>query len=122
MQIRLLEQFQGQASYTDTAANTDFAVITLAEPVGKMTGWMGLTYSTAADEAVDITTAGEAHAVTSSPLQLVFSTAIQPSHARQPGLHKLMLSYVQGPDERSEAPLLMAAALRAAQASQTTRR
>jgi hypothetical protein len=63
MQIRLLEQFQGQASYTDTAANTDFAVITLAEPVGKMTGWMGLTYSTAADEAVDITTAGEAHAV-----------------------------------------------------------
>ena len=72
MQIRLLEQFQGQASYTDTAANTDFAVITLAEPVGKKTGWMGLTYSTAADEAVDITTAGEPHAVVLPVLQLDF--------------------------------------------------
>ena len=110
LQIRLLEQFQDQASYTDTAANTDFAVITLAEPVGKKTGWMGLTYSTAADEAIDITTAGEPHARASSL-------------ARQLGLYTLMTHCaVYRALAHGEAPLLMAVALRAAQASQTTRR
>lgn len=58
VQVRLLDQFRGQTSYTDTAANNDFAVITLAQPVGRATGWLGLAWSNAAAEAVDLTTTG----------------------------------------------------------------
>lgn len=35
-----------------------FAVITLEKPLGKKTGWMGIDFSTAADETLDITTTG----------------------------------------------------------------
>jgi len=57
-QVRLLGQFQTQPSYTDTAANNDFAVVTLAQPVGRQTGWLGLEFSQAAEVDVDLTTAG----------------------------------------------------------------
>lgn len=58
VQVRLLNQFQSAQNYSSTATNTDFAVITLATPVGKKTGWFGLEYSTAADEQLNIATAG----------------------------------------------------------------
>lgn len=57
-QVRLLGQFQTQPSYTDTAANNDFAVVTLAQPLGRQTGWLGLEFSEAAEMDVDLTTAG----------------------------------------------------------------
>lgn len=59
--MRLLDQFQSQTLYTDTAANNDFAVITLAQPVGRRTGWLGLAYSNTAQEIVDLTTIGAPH-------------------------------------------------------------
>ena len=58
MQVRLLGQFQQATSYTDTAANNDFALVTLAQPVGNRTGWMGLEWSNAASETINITTTG----------------------------------------------------------------
>lgn len=56
-QVRLLDQFKSSESYDDGAANSDFAIITLSEPVGQKTGWLGLQWA-AGNEAVNLTTEG----------------------------------------------------------------
>lgn len=43
---------------TDTAANTDFALVTLAQPVGNRTGWLGLEWNNGASVTIDLITAG----------------------------------------------------------------
>ena len=53
--IRLLDAFTSAPSYNDAASNADFALVTLASPVGNTTGWLGLEVST---NAVDLTTTG----------------------------------------------------------------
>lgn len=54
----MLNQFQSAQNYSDSAANTDFAVVTLAQPIGNRTGWFGLEYSNLPSEQVDLETAG----------------------------------------------------------------
>lgn len=56
--VRLLNTFQSAASYSDSAANSDFAVVTLASPIGNRTGYFGLEWSNEPSESVDLTTAG----------------------------------------------------------------
>jgi len=55
--VRLLNQFKGAAGYDDTAANNDFALITLSKPVGQKAGWLGLEWANG-KKAVDLSTAG----------------------------------------------------------------
>ena len=57
-QARLLDTFTSAPNYTYTASNADFSLVTLEQPLGCTTGWMGLEYSTAATEVVDLTTTG----------------------------------------------------------------
>ena len=59
-QARLLSAFTSAPSYNDAAANADFALVTLAEPVGDTVGWMGLQYPAVGSETVDLTTTGTA--------------------------------------------------------------
>ena len=56
VQARLLDAFSSAPSYNDAASNADFALVTLASPVGNTTGWLGLEVRT---EVVDLTTTSE---------------------------------------------------------------
>ena len=58
-QARLLDAFTSQPSYNDAASNADFGLVTLAEAVGDVAGWMGFEYPAAGSQTVDLTTAGE---------------------------------------------------------------
>jgi len=58
-QARLLNAFTSQPAYNDAAANADFALVTLAQPVGDAAGWMGFEYPADGPQTVDLTTAGE---------------------------------------------------------------
>ena len=58
-QARLLNAFTSQPTYNDAAANADFALVTLAQPVGDTAGWMGFEYPADGAQTVDLTTAGE---------------------------------------------------------------
>ena len=59
-QARLLNAFTSQPTYNDAAANADFALVTLAQPVGDTAGWMGFEYPADGAQTVDLATAGEA--------------------------------------------------------------
>ena len=54
-QARLLSAFTSAPSYNYAASNADFALVTLASPVGNETGWMGLMAGT---DVVNLTTTG----------------------------------------------------------------
>ena len=68
--MRLLNQFKGRPSYDDTAANNDFALVTLASPVGQKAGWLGLEWATGASNSIDLTAAGASPASEMSSLQI----------------------------------------------------
>lgn len=59
VQTRVLPSFTKQQSYDEPASQVDFGLVTLAEPVGEQTGWLGLQAATLTnDEAANLTTVG----------------------------------------------------------------
>ncbi len=72
-QARLLNTFTSQPSYTDEAANADFALVTLTEPIGNAIGWMGLEYPADGTQTVDLTTTG---GLSSQGLQSTLSSTV----------------------------------------------
>ena len=55
--MRVLQQFTSEQTYSTTAINYDFALITLAAPVSHSLGWFGIQRGTG-DVTLDITSAG----------------------------------------------------------------
>ena len=89
-QARLLSTFTSQPSYTDAAANADFALVTLTKPVGDTTGWMGLEYPASGSETVDLTTTGglSRQSLIGRTQKRPADTPCQMSHVRRSALSK----------------------------------
>ena len=84
-QARLLNAFTSQPTYNDAAADADFALVTLAQPVGDAAGWMGFEYPADSPQTVDLTTAGEHHSLVGISAH---GDAESRKHRRLPVVHK----------------------------------
>jgi hypothetical protein len=57
-QVQLPQLFKDESSYTPNAANNDFALIRLDQPIGRKYGYLGLQESSKTSGTVALTTAG----------------------------------------------------------------